>query len=261
LLESLNDIGIETEERTGRVVALPASANDVAAIVSRAADARVVVAPHWMACDGGSGDWVYVSPERLAAVEEVAAADLMAVAGAGVTIGRLESALAERELYWPVSDAADPEEMIGDVIARAPGNWTLRGNLARRYVLALEAVLGDGTVLGVGARTVKCVTGYDLKQLFTGSCGTLGIVTQLTLRLEAAANREAVRERYRSEFAGLEELTGKRSPAGAPSASVASDAGGGATGGGSLAVLERLKRELDPEGVLPPVSVVRGEAG
>lgn len=258
----MHDIGIDAEERTGRVVALPASTSDVAAIVSHAAEARRVVAPHWMAGDGLSDDWVYLSVERLADVEEVAAADLMAVAGAGVTIERLESVLAERDLYWPASDAAGPEEMIGDIVSRAPGNWTLRGNLSRRYVLALEAVLGDGTVLGVGSRTVKCVTGYDLKQLFTGSCGTLGIVTRLTLRLEAAANRQAVAERYRREFEGLEELTGNRvADRTTARAGAASRPGGGSTGGGSLAVLERLKRELDPNAVLPPVSVVRGEAG
>jgi FAD/FMN-containing dehydrogenase len=255
LRENLNNIGIETEERTGRVVALPASAKDVSAIVSHAAGAGLVVAPHWMAADGGTTDWVYVSLERIANVEEVAAADLMAVAGAGVTVGRLESVLTERDLYWPVSDAVGPEEMLGDVIARAPENWTLRGNLARRYVLALEAVLGDGTVLGVGARTVKCVTGYDLKQLFTGSCGTLGIVTQVTLRLEATANREAVRERYRSDFAGLADRAG--SPAPGP----ARDGEGVTAAGGSLSILGRLKREIDPDGVLPPVSFVRGEAG
>lgn len=144
-------------------------------------------------------------------------------------------------------------------MARAPGNWTLRGNLTRRYVLALEAVLGDGTVLGVGSRTVKCVTGYDLKQLFTGSCGTLGIVTRLTIRLEAAANREAVRERYRSEFEGLEDLTGHRvADRTQTRVRAASRPEGGSAGGGSMAVLERLKRELDPGSVLPPVSVVGG---
>jgi glycolate oxidase len=240
------------------VVALPASTSDVAVVVSHACEARCVVAPHWLAGDGLSPDWIYVSLERLSDVEEIAAADLMAVAGAGVTVGRLGSALAERDLYWPVSDAARPDEMLGDIVAGAPSNWTLRGNLARRYVLALEAVLGDGTVLGVGSRTVKCVTGYDLKQLFTGSCGTLGIVTRLTLRLEAAANREAVRERYRVEFEGLEELAADRA---ADPARGAADPGGDPAGAGSLAVLERLKRELDPNAVLPPVSVVWGDAG
>ena len=237
------------------------STNDVAAIVSRAADARQVVAPHWLAGEGLPDDWVYVSLERLADVQEVAPADSMAVAGAGLTIDRLESPLAERGLYWPVSDAADPDEMLGDIVARAPGNWTLRGNLTRRYVLALEAVLADGTVFSVGARTVKCVTGYDLKQLFTGSCGTLGIVTGLTLRLEAGANRQTVRERYLSEFEGLEEPTGNRVPDRTEArGGAAAKPAGDPAGGGSLAVLERLKRELDPDGVLPPVSVVRGDA-
>lgn len=254
----MRDIGIDTEERAGRVVALPVSANGVAALVSHAAGARRVVAPHWLDGDGRSRDWIYLSLERLAGIEEVAPADLMAVAGAGVTVGQLGSALADRRLYWPVADAADPEEMLGDAISRAPGNWTLRGNLTRRYVLALEAVLGDGTVFGVGARTVKCVTGYDLKQLFTGSYGTLGIVTGVTLRLEAAANRQAVRERYRDEFEGLDGPVASR----APDRTQAAGRFGSIPGdvGGSLAVLERLKRELDPDGVLPPVTVIPEDA-
>ena len=242
------------------MVALPANATDVAAIVSYAADAGRVVAPHWLAADGLPHDWIYLSLERLSGIEEVAPADLMAVAGAGATIDRLESLLAERGLYWPVSDAAEPDEMLGDIVARAPGNWTLRGNLTRRYVLALDAVLGDGTVFSVGARTVKCVTGYDLKQLFTGSWGTLGIVTGLTLRLEAEGNREAVAERYRTEFEGLEGRPQERGSdrAGARGEDVS---GAGFAGGGSTTVLERLKRELDPGGALPPVSVIRGKAG
>jgi FAD/FMN-containing dehydrogenase len=241
------------------VVALPAGSSDVAAIVGHASEASRVVAPHWLDGDDLSRDWIYVSLERLKDIEEVAPADLMAVVGAGVTIAELGSALDDRGLYWPVADVAAPDEMLGDVVSRAPGNWTLRGNLARRYVLALEAVLGDGSVLGVGSRTVKCVTGYDLKQLFTGSCGTLGIVTQLTLRLEAAANREAVRERYRSEFEALERLTGDPATdrAGVRAASAQEEE----TAAGSLAVLERLKRELDPHAVLPPVSVARGDHG
>jgi glycolate oxidase len=260
LRTDLRDIGIESEERTGRVVALPASANDVATIVSYAAGTGRVVAPHWLGGDGVSPDWIYLSLERLSEIEEVAMADLMAVAGAGVTVDRLESVLAGRGLYWPVSDAVEPGEMLGDIVARAPGNWTLRGNLTRRYVLALDAVLGDGTVFGVGARTVKCVTGYDLKQLFTGSWGTLGIVTGITLRLEAAGNREAVAERYRTEFEGLE---GRPEERGSDLLGAhGEDAPGAALPGeGSTAVLERLKRELDPGGVLPPVSVIRGKAG
>jgi len=230
--------------------------------VRLAAGVGGVVAPHWLAGDGASRDWIYLSPERLSSVDEIAPADLMAVAGAGVTVAELEARLADRGLYWPVADAAEPQEMLGDIVATAPGNWTLRGNVARRYVLALEAVLADGTVFGVGARTVKCVTGYDLKQLFTGSWGTLGIVTGLTLRLEAAANREAVRERYRKEFEGLQGPAANRVPDRSRArrrASIESEPGSGGYGGTS--VLERLKRELDPDGILPPVSIIREDVG
>jgi len=144
LLESLKDIGIDTEERTGRVVALPASTKGVAALVNHAADARLVVAPHWLDGDGLSADWVYVSLERLAEVEEVAPADLIAAAGAGVTIGQLESALADRNLYWPVADAAGPllERLASGGTAMTPA---LREALVRS---ALSSSAGDPVAAG-----------------------------------------------------------------------------------------------------------------
>ncbi|MCK4409536.1 MAG: FAD-binding oxidoreductase, partial [Candidatus Eisenbacteria sp.] len=214
--DRLTAIGVEMKEEAGRATALPASAQDVAAVVLLARDGGWVVTPHWaeLSADAGAmssgpppsdasaaarlsepgscGPVLHISPERLCEVEEVAPADLMAVVGAGVTVAALEERVAADGLCWPPSSFCAPDDMLGDIIARLPGGWTMEGNLARRYLLALAAVLADGSLLYAGARTVKCVTGYDLKQLMVGSCGTLGVVTSLTLRLEAVANRESV---------------------------------------------------------------------
>jgi glycolate oxidase len=246
MIERLKAIGIEAVERAGRVVALPASTNDVSELVRHAREARWIVAPYWLA-EGGLGRAVFhLSLERMSAVREVAAADFLAVADGGAVCSALDACLAEHALFWPGSLVAGPDEALSDVIARAPGNWALAGNLLRRHVLGLEVVLADGSLLATGSRTVKCVTGYDLGQMFVGSWGTLGIVTGLTLRLEPLANRESVRERYRRGFAGME--------GGMPVAR-----GAGSSDGGPI-ILARLKRELDPGGVLPPIGVI-GTAG
>lgn len=243
--EHLSEIGIEIRERTGRVIiALPASAQDVAAVVRWAGDRGKVVVPHWMVVEGLGIDPIHISLERLDAVSEIVPADLLAVAGGGVTVSSLNEAAERDDLYWPPGEMAAPDDMIADVLARTPGNWTLTGNLTRRYVLALEVVLADGEILKAGARTVKSVTGYDAKQLFLGSWGTLGTVTAATLRLEAVRNRANVSARYENDFEALEE-----SMQSAESHETEGD-------GAGLVILRRLKRELDPKGVFPPVEVV-----
>jgi glycolate oxidase len=248
--DKLASIGVRTVERAGRVVALPVSACETGAIVKLARREGWMVAPSWMPAGALPLTPVHVSTERMGAITEVLPADLMAVVGAGVTVGALEERLREHAMFWPVSDEAAPDDAIGDILARATGNSTRGGNLVRKYVLGLEAVLADGAVVKTGSRTVKCVTGYDLRQLFIGSRGVFGVIASAVLRLEAAPRRGVLRATYERDFAGLAgERAGGGAPGGAPAA---------APDRGSLAVLRRLKKELDPDGVFPPVEVAVG---
>lgn len=257
MLERLRSIGIETNEETGRVTALPAASNEVAALLSCARDEGWIVAPSWADTGRLPAESVLLSIEKLSSIDEVLPDDLMAVAGAGVTNAALRERVSSDGLFWPPGEFLGPDDLVGDAMARLPGGWTMLGGLARRYLLALEAILPDGNTLRAGARTVKSVTGYDLKQLFVGSRATLGIISSLTIRLEAEANRDLVLERYRRDYAGIDVdgsvrdsdavcvresasvLTGRRS--------------------GSMVILERLKREFDPDGVLPSVEAMFAE--
>jgi FAD/FMN-containing dehydrogenase len=193
--------------------------------------------------------------ETPAGIANIAPEDLMTDAGSATTMAELASALESHGLFWPPATLVPPERTLGEVLARAPGGYTRLGSTVRRYVLALEVTLADGTALRVGARTVKCVTGYDLKQLFIGSRGCLGTITGATLRLEADANRAAVKRRLEEDFAGLEAAGSPRG--GRVSARVPAGASGygvqPAAAPGWRDVLARLKATLDPEGLLPSI--------
>ncbi len=267
--ERLRELGIDIENRTGRAVALPESTQAVAAIVREAGERGLVVAPHWLldddlpaktasdsgdglpignASDPGRGGAIHISRERMHAMKDVVPEDLMATVEVGVRIGELASSLGERGLFWPAAEFAGGDEMLGDVIERAPGNHTRLGNTVRRYILMVEAVLPDGTEMRAGAKTVKCVTGYDLKQLFIGSWQTLGVLTEATLRLEAEANHDAVTSRLERDFAPLEAM---RREDGASTREAE-----GAVDTAWSEFLLRLKKEIDPTGVFPPIRTI-----
>ena len=110
--------------------------------------------------------------------------DLVAVAQPGIINAELKAAAREYGLTYPPDPSSYEESTIGGNIAtNAGGLCCVKYGVTRDYVLGLEVVLADGRVLDIGGRTVKDVAGYDLRGLFVGSEGTLGVVTRATLRL------------------------------------------------------------------------------
>ena len=104
---------------------------------------------------------------------------------AGVTLAALQAAAADHGLSPAIDLAARDSATIGGLIAtNAGGMEAFRHGTMRHRILGMEAVLADGTVLGDMARVTKANQGYDLKQLFCGAEGTLGVVTRAILRLE-----------------------------------------------------------------------------
>lgn len=134
-----------------------------------------------------SGTAVVLSLHRMNSVVEIDAANRVAVVQPGVITGDLRAAAADAGLLYP----PDPGSVAfctigGNVATNAGGMCCVRYGVTGDFVLGLEVVLADGRVLRTGRRTMKGVAGYDLTHLFVGSEGTLGVVTEVIMRLVPA---------------------------------------------------------------------------
>jgi len=129
-------------------------------------------------------DEIILSLERMRSIESIDALQRTATVQAGVTVQALQEAVEAHGLAYPLDLGARGTATLGGTAAtNAGGNRVIRYGMTRDMVLGLEVVLADGTVLSSMNRLLKNNTGYDLKQLFVGSEGTLGVITRLVLRL------------------------------------------------------------------------------
>lgn len=127
---------------------------------------------------------IVLSLVRMNRIKEINAGDFVAVVQAGVNTEKLQLAVEKRGLFYPPDPASRKESAIGgNIVTNAGGPRCLKYGVTRDYVLGLEAVLADGTVLRLGGRTHKNKTGFELHRLFVGSEGLLGVVTEATLKL------------------------------------------------------------------------------
>ncbi|TNC24583.1 FAD-binding oxidoreductase [Amycolatopsis alkalitolerans] len=181
----------------GRPVALarPKETAEVVRILRYAHERRIPVVPQG-ARSGMSGGATAVEGaillslermDRILAVDEV---NHTATAQPGVINSVLSAAAAEKGLYYPPDPGSWEISTIGgNVATNAGGLCCVKYGVTSDFVRELEVVLADGRILRTGRRTAKGVAGYDLVHLFTGSEGTLGVVTEVTVALRPAAEK------------------------------------------------------------------------
>jgi FAD/FMN-containing dehydrogenase len=173
------------------LVLRPGSTEEAAEIVRLCAEARVAIVPQGgnTGLVGGSvpdagGEQILVSMSRLNRIRALDAEDFTMTAEAGCVLADAQQAAADADRLFPLSLGAEGRCQIGGVIStNAGGIAVLRYGSMRALVLGLEAVLADGSVWNGLRRLRKDNTGYDLKQLFIGAEGTLGLVTAAVLKL------------------------------------------------------------------------------
>src|SRR5438128_6201757 len=173
-------------ERTLEVA--PASGEQASEVMQFAARENLAVVP------AGGGTWLDVGNQtradlvltarRMKTIVRHEPADLVATAEAGVTLVDFQKHLAQTGQWLPIDPPDDGRATLGGVIASGLGGpQTLGFGLPRSFVIGLRAVLADGRQIKAGGNVVKNVAGYDLCKLFTGSYGTLGLMTELTFKL------------------------------------------------------------------------------
>ncbi len=127
---------------------------------------------------------IVISLERMNRIKEINAGDFVVVTQPGVITATLQTEVEKQNRYYPPDPASRGESSIGgNIITNAGGPRCLKYGVTRDYVLGLEVVLADGTIVRLGSRTHKNKTGFDLHRLFVGSEGLLGVVTEATLKL------------------------------------------------------------------------------
>ena len=197
--EAAKERGFSPWTRVGapRAVARPRSTAEVSGILKLAHAEGVAVVP-WGGLTGlvsgaAAEGALALSLERMNAIEEIDPLQGTMTVQSGCVLARACEAAEAKGLFLPLDLGARGSATIGgNISTNAGGNRVIRYGMTREMVLGLEAVLADGTIVSSLNRLLKNNAGYDLKQLFIGTEGTLGVITRAVLRLRPKPGSHAV---------------------------------------------------------------------
>ena len=171
------------------VVVLPTTAEQVAEILKLANDNKIAVTPRGAGTNVSGGSipikgGIVLCTVKMNKILDINKTNFTATVEPGVVLHDFNMALAKQGLFYP----PDPQSFLGCTIGgtiaeNAGGPYCVKYGVTKQYVLGLEVVLANGYIMKLGGVTVKNRTGYELMMLFTGSEGTLGVITKITLRL------------------------------------------------------------------------------
>ncbi len=191
---------------TAAVLVSPQSTDEVVAAMKAAEAANAIVVPRGAgtgltgaanAIDG----CMILSVHNMAEVLEIDRTNRMARVQPGVINSELKKAVASVGLYYPPDPASYEMSSIGgNVATNAGGLCCVKYGVTRDYVIGLEVVLVNGDVIRTGRKTLKSTTGLDLTGLFVGSEGLLGIITEITVKLEPAPSPPETAVAYFAEL-------------------------------------------------------------
>jgi glycolate oxidase len=181
--------GTATWAHTPDVVVLPTTAEQVSQILKLANENKIPVTPRGAGTNVSGGSipikgGIVLCTTRMNKILDINKTNLTTTVEPGVVLQDLNLALAKQGLFYP----PDPQSFLGCTIGgtvaeNAGGPYCVKYGVTKQYILGLEVVLADGYIMKLGGVTVKNRTGYELAMLFTGSEGTLGVITKITLRL------------------------------------------------------------------------------
>ncbi|HEY5838147.1 MAG TPA: FAD-linked oxidase C-terminal domain-containing protein [Pyrinomonadaceae bacterium] len=181
---------LQSNTRAERLIEVtPASAEQAAEVMQFAAREGLAVLPAGARTFADAGNLLaradlILSTRRMDRMIAHEPADLVATAEAGLTLTAFQKQLAQNGQWLPVDPADDGSATLGGIVATGSGGPQSFGyGPLRSFVIGLRVVLADGRQIKAGGRVVKNVAGYDLCKLFTGSFGTLGLITEVTFKL------------------------------------------------------------------------------
>jgi len=210
-----NDDQFRVGNEAERVVATPGSAGELAELL------RLASSEAWRVIPAGSGTWLgvgnpghgfdlIVSTLRLNQVLEYEPADLTATVGAGLALSSFNELAGTHGQWIPLDPFGAPESTIGATISTA-SYGPLRGGFGtpRDWLIGIQVAQIDGRLTRAGGKVVKNVAGYDLCKLYTGSYGTLAIITEMNFKLRSLAPTEKTLVFYAAQAAELAALAGR----------------------------------------------------